>query len=164
MKILRRFSVASIVVALAGCMSNLTSGNKLDTNSIRTIRTGKTTKADMVRVFGQPPTRMTRDKGTEIWVYSHTKAKNHTNAATFIPIVGLFAGGGKLTTDSESLTVEFSGEIVSSCMHGTLHSDTEVNGLIQTEATSNIRNNTTTPCEEAGIPLPSQVPSGSKQL
>lgn len=101
---------------LSGCVS---SGNPSirDEAAVEKIKIGVTTKDEVRSLLGKPTTT-TRSAGQvpmgaglpvmsnmnlEIWGYSHISVE--TNAATFIPIVGLFAGGA--TSSVSSLTVTF---------------------------------------------------------
>lgn len=48
----------------------------------------KTTKTDIMAKLGEPDTRTTLNDGNEQWRYF--MSNNQFNAATFIPVVGLF--------------------------------------------------------------------------
>lgn len=96
-----------------------TSGNP-DVQSedlVAQIKLGQSTKDDVRRLFGQP-TVMSRHSGTpfpamagwpvsssnyEIWNYTYANTEVHP--ATFIPIVGLFAGSA--TSKMSQLTLTF---------------------------------------------------------
>lgn len=93
---------------------NPTAGRK---DLIAQIKMGETTKEDIRRLFGQP-TVTSRHSGTpfpaiagfpaqspnfEIWNYTH--ANVDVSPVTFVPIVGLFAGGA--TSQHNSLTLTF---------------------------------------------------------
>lgn len=161
---IRRFVAVAVAATLSGCFS-MTTGRKFNDNSVKDIHTGKTTRSEVIQMFGQPPNRTSTGNGNEIWTYIHHQAKSHATAATYIPIVGLFAGGGKTTSSMQSLTVQFAGDIVSSCAFGRMHSDIEVNGLINSQVTSGPSTNITIPCEEVGILPPAlKAPSETKQL
>ena len=99
-----------------GCV---TSGNPAVKNQdlVTQIKLGQTTKEDVRRLFGQP-TVMSRHSGTpfpavtgwstsssnyEIWNYTYANTGVHP--ATFIPIVGLFAGSA--TSKMSQLTLTF---------------------------------------------------------
>jgi outer membrane protein assembly factor BamE (lipoprotein component of BamABCDE complex) len=91
---LKKLASALIAVSiLSGCAS---SGNeKVRTETMDTVGTkvtkGKTTEADIKAIYGEPVDVSLTDAGSEVWkyVYAHATVK----AATFVPIVGLFAGG-----------------------------------------------------------------------
>ncbi|EFN6982340.1 hypothetical protein ELD86_24540, partial [Escherichia coli] len=59
--------------------------------------------------LGEPDTRTTLDSGNEQWRYF--MYNNQFNAATFIPVVGLFTGGSQI--QSKTLEIDFKGEVVS---------------------------------------------------
>jgi len=96
-----------------------TSGNPAVENQdlVAQIKLGQTTREDVRRLFGQP-TVMSRHSGTpfpamtgwpisssnyEIWNYTYANTEVHP--ATFIPIVGLFAGSA--TSKMSQLTLTF---------------------------------------------------------
>ena len=102
---------------LAGCVS---SGNPsvVDQDRISQIKLDISTKEDVRRILGQP-NGMSRHSGSysaalglpatttstnvEAWTYTHVNID--VDAATFIPIVGLFAGGA--TSNVNTFTVVF---------------------------------------------------------
>ncbi|GKS58276.1 lipoprotein [Nitrospira sp.] len=107
------------LLATSGCVS---SGNPsvLDENAVAQIKEGVTTKQDVKQLLGNP-TSIGRGSGSmplgalpvslppgkyEVWVYNHMSVETHP--ATFIPVVGLFAGGA--TASTTSLTVYFDGQ------------------------------------------------------
>ena len=91
---------------LAGCAST---GNQalasIDQAQIdQHLVKGKTTKADVLAYLG-PANSVTTSNGTigETWMYMY--ASSQAKGATFIPVVGLFAGGA--TGNSKVLMVVF---------------------------------------------------------
>lgn len=140
---------AVIVVSLSGCFGFKT-GQKFDDSSVKNIRTGKTTRAEVIQLFGQPPNRISTGGGKETWSYQYSEVKSRATAITYVPIVGLFAGGGKGAHNQQTLTVQFAGDVVSTCTYSKMSSDTTVNtGLLGASATPGQNNSVTTPCEEA---------------
>lgn len=113
----RAARIIGISLALAGCVSR---GNSavVDQDRIAQVQLNTSTKEDVKRILGQP-TSMSRHSGSyypipglppstspttvEVWSYSHIKVD--VNGATFIPIVGLFAGGA--TSQLNIFTVVF---------------------------------------------------------
>lgn len=141
---------AVVAVCLSGCFGMKT-GQKFDDSSVKNIRTGKTTKAEVIQKFGQPPTRNSTGGGKETWSYQYQEIKSHATAASYVPVVNIFAGGGKSKMESQTLIVNFEGDIVSACTYGKSSSGSTVNtGLVGMGSTSGGNNNSvTTPCEEA---------------
>lgn len=103
-------------VSIPSCAS---SGNPAVENQdlVAQIKLGQSTKEDVRRLFGQP-TVMSRHSGTpfpamtgwpvsssnyEIWNYTYANTEVHP--ATFIPIVGLFAGSA--TSKMSQITLAF---------------------------------------------------------
>ena len=92
-----------LVVAAAGILTACaSSGTMLTTEDAASFEPGVTTMADVVDRFGEPQGTTTLPDGRKqlTYVYTETQMK----AATFVPIVGLFAGGA----DSQSSAITFS--------------------------------------------------------
>src|SRR5205823_5933289 len=83
----------ALALGLAGCASG---GNQvLKTQDAATVDQqivdGKTTKADLRKVYGDPNQTSFTDGGNEIWTYTYASAT--AMPQNFIPLVGIFAGG-----------------------------------------------------------------------
>ena len=63
-------ATAAIVIALAGCAS---SGTKIDQTNVAKIAIGKTTKTEMIQMFGPPLSQGFGPEGklTMVWFYVH---------------------------------------------------------------------------------------------
>jgi outer membrane protein assembly factor BamE (lipoprotein component of BamABCDE complex) len=99
-----RYALLAVVV-MAGCSSV---GNReiADDSRIAKIEKGKSTKADVEALVGKPTTVDFTDGGLEKWLYVYTTSQ--MRGASFIPVVGIFAGGSDINSDT--LTVLFSKE------------------------------------------------------
>jgi outer membrane protein assembly factor BamE (lipoprotein component of BamABCDE complex) len=89
------------IVALAvGCA---TVGRKLDESQIDQIQKGKTTKAEVLQLLGSPDQMTRNSSGTTVmmYLYAHATAK----PATYIPIIGAFAGGANVQNQSVTVTI-----------------------------------------------------------
>jgi len=84
--------VVSIIAALA-ITGYASSGNPkvADFNTATQIEYGKTTKAEIKAMLGEPNGIKYGPDGKEIWTYVYAQAQ--AKPATFIPVIGLFAGG-----------------------------------------------------------------------
>lgn len=78
----------AILVALCACYSG---GVKVTEEQVRKFEVGKTTYAEVVKELGPPTSVTASSNGTRTAIYSYVMAK--AKAASFIPVVGLFAGG-----------------------------------------------------------------------
>jgi outer membrane protein assembly factor BamE (lipoprotein component of BamABCDE complex) len=83
----------AMVLLVAACAS---SGNeKVRTETMDTVgqkvTKGKSTKADVKQLYGEPGSVSLTDGGGEVWHYAYAHAT--ANGASYIPIVGIFAGG-----------------------------------------------------------------------
>ena len=102
------FRIILVLLLVTACMS---SGNqnlkKYDTNQISTmIIKGKTTKAEVKSIFGDPSDIDFDNHGREKWTYTHTKGS--VKASNFIPVVSLFSGG--VDTETKKLVIIFNRE------------------------------------------------------
>jgi len=91
-----RFLIATgLAGMLAGCVS---SGTKVTTEQVTAFEIGKTSEAQVIAALGRPNGASVLADGSRVDVYMHVSA--HANAASYIPIVGLFAGGAKSDSDT----------------------------------------------------------------
>ncbi len=92
----------ALPVALGGCMSmGSTAIEKEDAATLeQKIVRGKTTKAQVLAIFGEPLEKGTRD-GREFWAYRTTQ----TSTRTFVPFAGLVTNSSGIT--SKDLVVYF---------------------------------------------------------
>jgi outer membrane protein assembly factor BamE (lipoprotein component of BamABCDE complex) len=90
---------------LLGCASY---GNKQITQqeTVEKIEIGKTTKADVKALLGEPAEVIFSDNGDEDWAYIYSKST--VRATSFIPVVGIVAGGAD--TKTSTLKVRFNKE------------------------------------------------------
>ena len=90
--------IACAALVLSGCvtMGNERMKGQTQESVATKITEGKTTKAEVVAAYGDAATVSFTDSGNEIWTYTYTRAV--PTAQTFIPIVGIFAGGANTTT------------------------------------------------------------------
>jgi outer membrane protein assembly factor BamE (lipoprotein component of BamABCDE complex) len=100
-----RIVAVSVIASVAACAS---SGNQFlkDADSSKVdglVVDGKSKKADVKAAFGDPNDTSYTDSGNEIWKYVYAKAT--ATAASFIPIVGIFAGGADV--DKKELVIFF---------------------------------------------------------
>lgn len=97
-----RSACVGLVLLISGCAAY---GNKkiTDPTIVAQIEKGKSTKADVKGILGDPATVDFSDTGVEKWIYAYTK--HQTRGATFIPVVGMLAGGADIKTDT--LIVQF---------------------------------------------------------
>jgi outer membrane protein assembly factor BamE (lipoprotein component of BamABCDE complex) len=100
----RNFVTLAFCVLLVGCAA---SGVKVTEAQISALRAGETTVDQVLAQFGQPTTRMKLADGTVTLLYVYSEAK--VRGATFIPIVGAFAGGMDVRSTSATLRFNSAG-------------------------------------------------------
>ena len=92
--------LAAFVAALAGCAAG---GVKVTDQQVAGFKAGETTKSTVLAALGEPTMQMRLADGSTMVVYSHYEAT--VRPATFIPIVGAFAGGSD--SRSNTMTLRF---------------------------------------------------------
>jgi outer membrane protein assembly factor BamE (lipoprotein component of BamABCDE complex) len=103
---LSRITLAIIVTAFAACGS---AGTQVTRAKAATIVKGKTTRDEVVATLGEPNS-LTRDSnGRETLHYAY--ARSTVKPATFIPIVGAFAGGVNTQTSAFDVKLNPSGVV-----------------------------------------------------
>lgn len=82
--------VAGLCAALllAACAA---SGIKVTSDQLQGLKRGETTEQEVIARLGPPTSRIRSSDGRTMLVYSYAEVS--TRPATFIPVVGLFAGG-----------------------------------------------------------------------
>lgn len=99
MRFNKKMFLALALVALAGCAS---SGTQVTEQQTTQFQKGQTTRSEVIAKLGQPQASTKMDDGTRVDVYSYVHAA--ANAASYIPVVGLFAGGAHSTTNTATFT------------------------------------------------------------
>jgi len=92
---------------LAGCAS---SGKPIDPGAATAVVKGKTTESELYQMVGRRPeslSLMPDGKKMATWIYTRAQTK----AATFVPIVGLFAGGTDLDTTTLQAIISTDGVV-----------------------------------------------------
>lgn len=85
---MHRIVPAFILIALAACMS---SGVRVDPSRLADLRKGETTAEQVMVLLGRPTSILSKSDGTRMLTYSYSEAR--ADAASYIPIIGAFAGG-----------------------------------------------------------------------
>jgi hypothetical protein len=113
-----RFLIAAgLIGMLAGCVS---SGTKVTAEQVTAFEVGKTSEAQVIAALGKPNGVSVLADGSKVDVYMHVSA--HANGASYIPIVGLFAGGAK--GDSDTAVFSFGPDgVLKSTSSSTVHAD-----------------------------------------
>ncbi|MEI7087757.1 hypothetical protein LHL03_08790 [Pectobacterium carotovorum] len=109
---MKKFIIVTLVsLTLSGCYSfgNQTLKNVTQEDVKAKIVKGKTTKSEVLTVFGEPDKRITSDD-EEKWSYSMHNYRS--KPTSYIPIVGILTGGTDI--EEKSILITFKGEKVSS--------------------------------------------------
>ena len=102
MKISNILALLFISFFISSCA---TVGNPKIQNSdaVSQIKKGITTSSQVHDMFGEPQERNTSDAKLETWKYAYINAQ--VTPVTYVPVIGLFAGGAK--SDITSLEIAF---------------------------------------------------------
>jgi len=96
--------IGMVAFGLSGCGGGQGGQKEIaDQSKISKIRQGVSTKSDIVALFGEPAGINHKEDGGEEWSYNYEDYS--IKPQTYIPFVGLFAGGS--TSSSSSLIVTF---------------------------------------------------------
>ena len=103
---MKTISAMAAILLLAGCA---TTGTRVDDAAVDKFTPGVTTEADVTKALGAPQYRSRNSDGTTMvmYNYAHTQVKG----ATFIPVVGLFAGGVKADMTNARFTFDANGKL-----------------------------------------------------
>ena len=119
MKIL---GVGVVLIVMVACTS--TQGKKVDVSNTTKIHSGVTTKADVIKTIGNPLRRNIAPNGTEVWYYTYSSATSTPGLSMFF--LGAF-GKQHVTRESQSITIMFTGDTVTSCRVTVASSDVSGN-------------------------------------
>lgn len=97
---MRRLLFACLLL-IGGCA---TTGTQVDQSQVKAFTPGITTRAEVEARLGPPTMTQTMPDGGMILTYSYAHAQ--VRAASFIPVVGLFAGGSDVKADSVSIWID----------------------------------------------------------
>jgi outer membrane protein assembly factor BamE (lipoprotein component of BamABCDE complex) len=113
-----------LTIILVGCASY---GSKIDRNYAASIKKGVTTEEQVIKKMGSPMSIGLSANGQKTLTYMHVASQ--VKASTFIPIVGLFAGGADTQTTMLIITINQATGIVENWTYN--QSDSKLNtGLI----------------------------------
>jgi outer membrane protein assembly factor BamE (lipoprotein component of BamABCDE complex) len=80
-----------LIAALMGCISV---GHKIDQTAADRIVKGQTTRTEVLQLLGSPDNITRTSRGDTIFLYNYMRTT--PKPATFIPLVGVFAGGANV--------------------------------------------------------------------
>ena len=101
------------IALVAGCA---TSGRPIDQAVVAGFEPGRTTYQDVIQALGAPTSSFIGPGGRRTIAYSHAQVR--TNPATFVPVVGLFAGGTDVHSESAAFTFDRAGVLEGASAHG----------------------------------------------
>ena len=118
MNIRHKFILPMLIAALVGCAST---GVKVSDEKLDSFKKGESTVSQVLAALGQPTTTMKMGDGTVMLQYAYSEAS--VRAASFIPVVGLVAGGSDIHVSTAVLRFDAEGKLIdvtrSSSQYGT---------------------------------------------
>lgn len=118
------------VVVLTGC-GGVTIGQKIDTSLLPEIERGKTTRAEIFQMFGEPHYTNLQPGGGIMLMYTYTHVSSGLDPLIFLPIVAIVDMlAGSTETYQESLQVIISKEGTVEDYHFSKGSYTTRTGLL----------------------------------
>lgn len=104
-------AAVAVSVALVGCAA---SGVQVKDEQLSSLAPGETTQQEVIAALGKPTSRIRNSDGTTTILYTYAEAR--TRASTFIPIVGLFAGGVDTNHSTAILRFDKEGKLIDHSM------------------------------------------------
>tara|TARA_B110000003_G_scaffold268924_1_gene299177 strand:+ start:859 stop:1377 length:519 start_codon:yes stop_codon:yes gene_type:complete len=90
------FGLFALVLFISSCATNFGSSQSQDFGRYLSVEEGVSSKVDIFDSFGQPGDVNYFENSESVWVYYAVSLT--TSGATYIPVVGLFAGGSNSNT------------------------------------------------------------------
>lgn len=95
------------LLTLGGCAA---AGVEVKPSQMASFQKGVTTEAEVIQALGQPTSQMQMFDGSQTLIYSYASAQ--ARPASFIPIVGMFAGGMDTRHTMAMLRFDASGHLI----------------------------------------------------
>lgn len=101
---MKRLAVLVMLFVLLGCAS---SGKQIKAEQLQSFEKGRTTLPEVISCLGQPTSKTTTIDGHVVICYNYVQAS--ARPESFIPIVGLFAGGVDSRSNNVTMTFDQQG-------------------------------------------------------
>ncbi len=81
---MKKYIILLSILFLTGCVYSgaYTVGKNFDSEQVRNIKKNETTKADLIRILGEPFSKDTLDANQEKWIYTYTEGEASAQAFT----------------------------------------------------------------------------------
>jgi len=103
--------------AFSGCIHTIEYGRQFDSSHVTYIEKGKTTKQEVLTMFGAPESSSLDSDGQLTMHYAYIKTTGRIKLAAFIPLVGPVVGGSSATNSQKSLTVVLKDGVVANYVY-----------------------------------------------
>lgn len=102
---MKKLFVLLLCLSFVGCA---TVGKQVNQSNAEKLQKGVTTKAEVIKIFGQPSSQSFNQAGKVIFTYIGCQVKN--TAWNFIPVVSVFHSEMKM--NNQVLTITFKDDVV----------------------------------------------------
>ena len=96
MQLNKIFGLLAVLLIVSSCATNFGASQTQDFGRYLSVKEGESSKTDIFDTFGQPGDVNYFENSESVWVYYAVSMT--ISGATYIPIVGLFAGGNNSNT------------------------------------------------------------------
>lgn len=96
MQLSRIIGFFGVIIFISSCATNFGSSQTQDFGRYLAIKEGTSTKVDIFDSFGQPADVNYFENSESVWVYYAVSMT--VSGATYIPLIGIFAGGNNSNT------------------------------------------------------------------
>lgn len=86
---------------------NMDYGKHIPITDVSSLVKGKTTRSEVEQRFGIPAYTTMMSDGRSMATYSYTKVQTSIAPQSYVPVVGLFAGGSTSTVHTQTLIVTY---------------------------------------------------------
>ena len=106
---MKRYAVCTLSALFLAAATASFAGKPITPEQAASFKIGEATEAEVTHALGKPITISADSDGQTILVYA--SSGTHVKAVTFVPIIGMFAGGAKGTTSVTSFTFAKDGRL-----------------------------------------------------
>ena len=96
MQLSKTFGLLALLIFITSCATNFGSSQTQDFGRYLSVKEGISSKSDIFDSFGQPGDVNYFENSESVWVYYAVSMT--MSGASYIPVVGLFAGGSNTNT------------------------------------------------------------------
>lgn len=115
-----RLSLTCLLAAAlssSACIHTIEYGRQFDASKVPSLEKGKTTKQEVLTMFGAPESSSLDADGMLTLHYAYIKTTGRIKMMSFIPLVGPVVGGTASSNAQKTLTVSLKSDVVSNFVY-----------------------------------------------